>query len=539
MSKQTATGRWVHKEDGRLFHGFSYQINSGSTHVAVIAVLPPGTLIPTAGHDDPTAVDIVCVAQHDGTLRYVGRGTVNTTADTPQVDVTKSKDGESEQRVMRFKINDRILHTAQLIWRGEVWDDLPMLVPVSLETAAKVHTTPHGEPVPGWSDEEASICRLMHLTHIERAAADPSRTGLCYFAELAGEAFVIERAREQAQSKALTSKRLPLEANQVNALTIRHRDFETRRELTQQRGLRIEKSIDANSRQRITVTLKRGCSGGMSGQLSMFVTQGNSADLGMLALDELTRNRDAGSARRVLALIATLAENPGGVDWDENGKRRLRLDAMDLMGQPAKSASKAQADAMRREIERLKDEQIIVSVAAGKRKPDRQYPILTIVGTDVTTGKAATVALNPVIVDRMTGKGRGVWMPRSVFELSDNDGGYTFALAWRLISRWQLGASRGWESLEKTLDGARMLEAFNHRVVTHGRAEARRWVEEIILLLRAREDVGGVRVDWARGRVMYEKPPRWLTEKQPRTQQPTALPLLEVGRGASATPHSL
>ncbi len=131
------------------------------------------------------------------------------------------------------------------------------------------------------------------------------------------------------------------------------------------------------------------------------------------------------------------------------------------------------------------------------------------------------------------GKGRGVWMPRDAFALSDNDGGYAFTLAFTLIIRWQVGAARGWESFEKTMEAAGMLGAFKQRAESRGVRDAREWLEG--LLVRLRPMMGVVAVDWGRKRFVFAQRPKWLTYKR------GAL-LLEsdsdkVRLGAEATQH--
>jgi hypothetical protein len=251
--------------------------------------------------------------------------------------------------------------------------------------------------------------------------------------------------------------------------------------------------------------------------LQLFATEGCEGDIGLLALEEMARNRDQAQARRMLALITILTENRGGIEWNEEGKRWLRLQAMALIGQPAAKASKAQSDFMRAEIERLETEALLVSPYGRKRSKrsrgeTERVSILTVTRTSGETGEATRIALNPELAESMMGKGRGVWMPRDAFALPESDGGYAFTLAFTLIMRWQVGAAKGWESFEKTMEAAGMLGAFKQRAESHGVRDAREWLEGLLVQLRPM--MGVVEIDWARGRFIFAQRPKWLTFKR-------------------------
>ena len=120
--------------------------------------------------------------------------------------------------------------------------------------------------------------------------------------------------------------------------------------------------------------------------------------------------------------------------------------------------------------------------------------------------------MNPELAESMMGKGRGVWMPRDAFALSDNDGGYAFTLAFTLIMRWQVGAAKGWESFEKTMEAAGILGAFKQRAEAQGVREAREWLQGLLAQLRPM--LGVVEIDWARKRFIFAQRPKWLTFKR-------------------------
>jgi hypothetical protein len=325
------------------------------------------------------------------------------------------------------------------------------------------------------------------------------------------------RRTSEATKQARGAKRIPLEARQVNAMTVRHRDAITRARLIEERGLTVSTKLDASSRTRIIVSLDSGTSRGKVAQLQLFATEGCEGDIGLLALEEMARNRDQAQARRMLALITILTENRGGIEWNEEGKRWLRLQAMALIGQPAAKASKAQSDFMRAEIERLETEALLVSPYGRKRSKrsrgeTERVSILTVTRTSGETGEATRIALNPELAESMMGKGRGVWMPRDAFALPESDGGYAFTLAFTLIMRWQVGAAKGWESFEKTMEAAGMLGAFKQRAESHGVRDAREWLEGLLVQLRPM--MGVVEIDWARGRFIFAQRPKWLTFKR-------------------------
>lgn len=189
---------------------------------------------------------------------------------------------------------------------------------------------------------------------------------------------------------------------------------------------------------------------------------------------------------------------------------------MKLMGQPAATASKAQADLMRAEIERLETEVLLVSPYGRKRSKrskgeTERVSILTVTRTSGETGEATRIALNPELAESMMGKGRGVWMPRDAFALPESDGGYAFTLAFTLIMRWQVGAVKGWESFEKTMETAGMLGAFKQRAEMQGVNDAREWLEGLLVQLRPM--LGVVDIDWTRKRFIFAQRPKWLTFK--------------------------
>ena len=325
------------------------------------------------------------------------------------------------------------------------------------------------------------------------------------------------RRTSEATKQARESKRMPLELQQVNAMTVRHRDAITRARLIQERGYFVSEKLDASSRKRITISIDSGASRGKVAQLQLFATEGYERDMGILAFEEMARNRTPAQARRMLALIITLVDYSDGIEWNEKGKNSLRREAMKLMGQPAATASKAQADLMRAEIERLETEVLLVSPYGRKRSKRNskggtdRISILNVSRTSAETGEVTRVRLEPDLVKSMM-RGRGVWMPREVFAISDNDGGYAFSLTLTLITRWQLGGAKGWESFEKTMEAAGILGAFKQRAETQGVREAREWLEGV--LLQSRRYMGAMGIDWTRKRFIFAQRPKWLTFKR-------------------------
>jgi hypothetical protein len=409
-------------------------------------------------------------------------------------------------------------HSAQLVWAGRVWsEEIIMLNALPDECRADVDASSVGEPVQGWAATDVAAGQLALLKTPQERADRNSLLAVQYeVAQILGAQFAHRRTSE-ATKQARGAKRIPLEAQQVNALTIRHRDANTRARLIQERGLTVSTKLDASSRTRITISLDRGASRGANAQLQLFATEGYEGDIGMLALEEMKRNRTQAQARRMLALILTLADHRGGIEWNEEGKNSLRREAMKLMGQPAATASKAQSDLMRAEIERLETEALLVSPYGRKRSKrskgeTERVSILTVTRTSGETGEATRIALNPELAESMMGKGRGVWMPRDAFALPESDGGYAFTLAFTLIIRWQLGGAKGWESFEKTMEAAGILGAFKQRAETQGRRDAREWLEGLLVQLRPM--MGVVEIDWARGRFIFAQRPKWLTFKR-------------------------
>ena len=467
--------------------------------------------------------DVVCIMRDDGIAIYAGRGEIDSVDENPAVVENKTttlqrRDDGTVSKSVTMNAREETRHSAQLVWAGRIWsEEIIMLNALPDECRADIDASSVGEPVQGWDATDVAAGQLALLkTPLERAERNSLLAVQYEVAQIMGAQFAHRRTSE-ATKQARESKRIPLEAQQVNALTIRHRDPNTRARLIEERGVSVSTKVDASSRTRITISLDRGASRGANAQLQLFATEGYEGDIGMLALEEMKRNRTQAQARRVLALILTLADHRGGIEWNEEGKRWLRLQAMALMGQPAATASKAQSDLMRAEIERLETEALLVSPYGRKRSKrskgeTERVSILTVTRTSGETGEATRIALNPELAESMMGKGRGAWMPREVFAISDNDGGYAFSLTWTLIIRWQLGGAKGWESFEKTMEAAGILGAFKQRVESHGVREARAWLEGLLVQLRPM--MGVVEIDWARGRFIFAQRPKWLTFKR-------------------------
>ena len=492
--------------------------------------------MPTAGSEEKNKMrknkkrarmaggDVVCIMRDDGIAIYVGRGEIDSVDENPAVverttTTLERLDDGTVAKSVTMNAREETRHSAQLVWAGRIWsEEIIMLNALPDECRADVDASSVGEPVQGWAATDIAAGQLALLKTPQERAERNSLLAVQYeVAQIMGAQFAHRRTSE-ATKQARESKRIPLEAQQVNALTIRHRDADTRARLIQERVVTVSEKLDASSRKRITISLDRGASGckvaQLQLQLPLFQTEGYERDLGILALEEMKRNRDQAQARRMLALITILAENSGGIEWNEEGKRWLRLQAMALMGQPAATASKAQADLMRAEIERLKTEVLLVSPYGGNRgKSETKYiPILTVTLISAETGEITDIALNPRIAESMMGKGHGLWMPREVFAISDNDGGYEFSLTWTLIIRWQLGGKNGWESFEKAMEAAGVLGAYRQRAESHGRRDAREWLEGI--LFRQRKFLGGMGIDWTRKRFIFDNNPKWLTYKR-------------------------
>jgi hypothetical protein len=467
--------------------------------------------------------DVVCIMRDDGTAIYAGRGEIDSIDENPAVvertttTMTRRDDGTVSKSVT-MNAREETRHSAQLVWAGRVWsEEIIMLNALPDECRADIDASSVGEAVRGWDATDVAAGQLALLkTPLERAERNSLLAVQYEVAQIMGAQFAHRRTSE-ATKQARGAKRIPLEARQVNAMTVRHRDAITRARLIEERGLTVSTKLDASSRTRIIVSLDSGTSRGKVAQLQLFATEGCEGDIGLLALEEMARNRDQAQARRMLALITILTENRGGIEWNEEGKRWLRLQAMALIGQPAAKASKAQSDFMRAEIERLETEALLVSPYGRKRSKrsrgeTERVSILTVTRTSGETGEATRIALNPELAESMMGKGRGVWMPRDAFALPESDGGYAFTLAFTLIMRWQVGAAKGWESFEKTMEAAGMLGAFKQRAESHGVRDAREWLEGLLVQLRPM--MGVVEIDWARGRFIFAQRPKWLTFKR-------------------------
>ena len=467
--------------------------------------------------------DVVCIMRDDGTAIYAGRGEIDSQDENPAVverttTTLERLDDGTVAKSVTMNAREETRHSAQLVWAGRIWsEEIIMLNALPDECRADVDASSVGEPVQGWDATDVAAGQLALLkTPLERAERNSLLAVQYEVAQIMGAQFAHRRTSE-ATKQARGAKRIPLEARQVNAMTVRHRDAITRKRLIEERGLTVSTKVDASSRTRIIVALDSGTSRGKVAQLELFATEGCEGDIGLLALEEMARNRDQAQARRMLALITILTENRGGIEWNEEGKRWLRLQAMALIGQPAAKASKAQSDFMRAEIERLETEVLLVSPYGRKRSKrskgeTERVSILTVTRTSGETGEATRIALNPELAESMMGKGRGVWMPRDAFALPESDGGYAFTLAFTLIMRWQVGAVKGWESFEKTMEAAGMMGAFKQRAETQGVRDARAWLEGLLIQLRPM--MGVVEIDWARGRFIFAQRPKWLTFKR-------------------------
>ena len=467
--------------------------------------------------------DVVCIMRDDGIAIYAGRGEIDSQDENPAVverttTTLERLDDGTVAKSVTMNAREETRHSAQLVWAGRIWsEEIIMLNALPDECRADVDASSVGEPVQGWDATDVAAGQLALLkTPLERAERNSLLAVQYEVAQIMGAQFAHRRTSE-ATKQARGAKRIPLEARQVNAMTVRHRDAITRKRLIEERGLTVSTKVDASSRTRIIVALDSGTSRGKVAQLELFATEGCEGDIGLLALEEMARNRDQAQARRMLALITILSENRGGIEWNEEGKRWLRLQAMALIGQPAAKASKAQSDFMRAEIERLETEVLLVSPYGRKRSKrskgeTERVSILTVTRTSGETGEATRIALNPELAESMMGKGRGVWMPRDAFALPESDGGYAFTLAFTLIMRWQVGAVKGWESFEKTMEAAGMMGAFKQRAETQGVRDARAWLEGLLIQLRPM--MGVVEIDWARGRFIFAQRPKWLTFKR-------------------------
>ena len=467
--------------------------------------------------------DVVCIMRDDGTAIYAGRGEIDSQDENPAIverttTTLERRDDGTVSKSVTMSAREETRHSAQLVWAGRVWsEEIIMLNALPDECRADIDASSVGEAVRGWDATDVAAGQLALLKTPQERAERNSLLAVQYeVAQIMGAQFAHRRTSE-ATKQARGAKRIPLEARQVNAMTVRHRDPTTRKRLIEERGLTVSTKLDASSRTRIIVALDSGTSRGKVAQLQLFATEGCEGDIGLLALEEMARNRDQAQARRMLALITILTENRGGIEWNEEGKRWLRLQAMALIGQPAAKASKAQSDFMRAEIERLETEALLVSPYGRKRSKrskgeTERVSILTVTRTSGETGEATRIALNPELAESMMGKGRGVWMPRDAFALPESDGGYAFTLAFTLIMRWQVGAAKGWESFEKTMEAAGMMGAFKQRAETQGVRDAREWLEGLLVQLRPM--MGVVEIDWARGRFIFAQRPKWLTFKR-------------------------
>lgn len=510
---------------GRRF--FAQQKVPTNTSGRMLAVLraTPEVLAALEMRTRTAGGDVVCIMRDDGIAIYAGQGEIDSVDENPAVverttTTLERRDDGTVAKSVTMNAREETRHSAQLVWAGRVWsEEIIMLNALPDECRADIDASSVGEPVQGWDATDVAAGQLALLkTPLERAERNSLLAVQYEVAQIMGAQFAHRRTSERAIKQAQESKRIPLEAQQVNALTIRHRDADTRARLIEERGVSFSTKVDASSRTRITISLDRGASRGASAQLQLFATEGYEGDIGILAVEEMKRNRTQAQARRMAAVITILAENRGGIEWNEEGKNWLRREAMKLMGQPAATASKAQADLMRAEIERLETEVLLVSPYGRKRSKrnsksgTERISILTVTRTSGETGEATRIALNPELAESMMGKGRGAWMPREVFAISDNDGGYAFSLTWTLIIRWQLGGAKGWESFEKTMEAAGILGAFKQRVESHGVREAREWLEGV--LLQSRRYMGAMGIDWTRKRFIFAQRPKWLTFKR-------------------------
>ena len=467
--------------------------------------------------------DVVCIMRDDGIAIYAGRGEIDSVDENPAVverttTTLERRDDGTVAKSVTMNAREETRHSAQLVWAGRVWsEEIIMLNALPDECRADVDASSVGEPVQGWAATDIAAGQLALLkTPQERADCNSLLAVQYEVAQIMGAQFAHRRTSE-ATKQARESKRMPLELQQVNAMTVRHRDAITRARLIQERGYFVSEKLDASSRKRITISIDSGASRGKVAQLQLFATEGYERDMGILAFEEMARNRTPAQARRMLALIITLVDYSDGIEWNEKGKNSLRREAMKLMGQPAATASKAQADLMRAEIERLETEVLLVSPYGRKRSKRNskggtdRISILNVSRTSAETGEVTRVRLEPDLVKSMM-RGRGVWMPREVFAISDNDGGYAFSLTLTLITRWQLGGAKGWESFEKTMEAAGILGAFKQRAETQGVREAREWLEGV--LLQSRRYMGAMGIDWTRKRFIFAQRPKWLTFKR-------------------------
>ena len=528
-----------YKVNGRVVRSVKLVEKPTNTSGRMLAILAPTSeplKLPKEKQSERNGEDFVGIANPDGSVQFVGYGAVETVDDDPKqvkhtIDsISKSASGvilRSASSLERVETK----HTAQLVWGGRIEKELLMLIVIPDQHLEDMAKTQAGEALRGWDSVDMKGCRLQQIpTRWGRLQEDPVLTIELEKLQEYAVQFVHKRALQQAEKQANTSRRLPIEARQVNALSLRHRNPETRAEIYRERGLVHSKRTDKNSRQRIIVELASGVSRGKVAQLSLFQTQGVNADLGALAIEALTKTFDAFGVRAFHAILTKLTIDWGGIEWNDEGRREIFKHAEGLLTKGGESLNKSQRSRLREMILTLEHEEVLVHyqqrpkqrktkakrftdipVGSQVSKPSDRVPFVVITRSNKETGEASRVALNPEITKRLLER-VGFWLPEDAWRIGDRDGGYAFTLLFTLITRWQVGAKMGWERLDKTLDGAGMLEAYERRIESEGRPFVEAWLDKLLVSLRTL--VGHVEIDHKLGRVYFKNPPRWLKRKQ-------------------------
>lgn len=252
--------------------------------------------------------DAVCILRDDGIAIYAGQGEIDSVDENPGVventtTTLERRDDGTVAKSVTMNAREETRHSAQLVWAGRVWnEEIIMLNALPDECRADVDASSVGEAVRGWAATDVAAGQLALLkTPAERAERNSLLAVEYEFAQIMGAQFAHRRTSERAIKQARESKRIPLEARQVNAMTVRHRDATTRKRLIEERGLTVSTKLDASSRTRITISLDRGASRGIDAQLQLFATEGYEGDIALLALEEMARNRTQAQAKNARA----------------------------------------------------------------------------------------------------------------------------------------------------------------------------------------------------------------------------------------------
>ncbi|NDG63780.1 MAG: hypothetical protein EBY29_10000, partial [Planctomycetes bacterium] len=224
--------------------------------------------------------DVVCIMRDDGIAIYAGQGEIDSVDENPAVventttTMTRLDDGTVSKSVT-MNAREETRHSAQLVWAGRVWsEEIIMLNALPDECRADVDASSVGEAVRGWAATDVAAGQLALLkTPLERAERNSLLAVQYEVAQIMGAQFAHRRTSE-ATKQARGAKRIPLEARQVNTMTVRHRDPTTRKRLIEERGLTVSTKLDSSSRTRIIVALDSGTSRGKVAQLQLFATEG-------------------------------------------------------------------------------------------------------------------------------------------------------------------------------------------------------------------------------------------------------------------------